>query len=344
MKHPLITILITTYNRSELLKYAIQSVLNQTLKDIEIIILDDASPDDTKSVVESYSDKRITYIRQTRNVGFTQNFKTGIKKAKGTYIFLLSDDDMILCPDSLEVLYREMRNIKAGVGAMSLLFYDTDIHKPTYLYSAKQGTFYLPSSPDNILKVFNWHFGFMSGNMYRRDLIRFSDIEDDLWVAHLKPLYRALISHGCIYLGNHFILGQISTHGNIKHLDVKVNHGYHLPKQIKMYKDLDANKDRQHIFTKMAVEGVGGSLIGIKYYSSNANTLTIASELMKLYPPIAYSPLYWIHLTTALLLPKFILAIIRSFHLIFQSNRLSPPFIPFIDIDTYLKPILKPSK
>ena len=223
MKHPLITVLITTYNRSELLRHAIQSVLNQTLKNIEIIILDDASPDDTKNVVASYSDKRITYLRQIKNVGFTQNFKTGIKKAKGTYIFLLSDDDMILCPDSLEVLYREMRNIKAGVGAMSLLFYDTDIHKPTYLYSAKQGTFSLPSSPDNILKVFNWHFGFMSGNMYRRDLIRFSDIEDDLWVAHLKPLYRALISHGCVYLGSHYILGHISTHGNIKHLDVRVN-------------------------------------------------------------------------------------------------------------------------
>ena len=343
MKYPLITVLITTYNRSELLRHAIQSVLNQTLKNIEIIILDDASPDDTKNVVASYSDKRITYLRQIKNVGFTQNFKTGIKKAQGTYIFLLSDDDMILRPNSLEVLYNEIKKVKAGVGAMSLLFYEHDMSKPTYRFSAKENTFHLPPSPSNMLKVFNWHFGFMSGNIYLRDLIRMSDIEDDLWVAHLKPLYRALISHGCLYLGSHYILGHISTHGNIKHLDVRVNDGYHLRKQIDMYKDLDTNKDRQKLFIKMAVEGVSGSLIGVKYYSSNINTLAIALELRRLYPSITHAASYWLNLIVALMLPKSILSIIRSLHLVFKSHQLSSIITP-IGIDTYLKFILKPSK
>lgn len=339
MKQPLITVLITTYNRSELLRHAIQSVLNQTLKDIEIIILDDASSDDTKSVVASYSDKRITYIRQKKNVGFTRNFKTGIKKASGTYIFLLSDDDMILRPDSLSILYNEMKKKKAGVGAMSLLFYKNDMSKPTYFYSAKQGTYYLLPSPDNILKVLHWHFGFMSGNMCRRNLIQISDIEDDLWVAHLKPLYRALISHGCVYLGSHYILGQISTHGNIKHLDVQVNNGYHLLKQIKMYKDLDANKDRQNIFTKMAVEGVSGSLIGVKYYSSNKNLLDIVRELVDIYPPIMHYPLLLVNFAVAFITPKLVLSHVRSIRISFQSNRLSPT-ISSIGIETYLEPIL----
>ena len=215
--------------------------------------------------------------------------------------------------------------------------------KPTYLYSAKPNTYYLSPAADNILKVFHWHFGFMSGNMYLQDLIRMSDIEDDLWVAHLKPLYRALISHGCVYLGSHYILGHISSHGNIKHLDVEVNDGYHLCKQIDMYKELDENKGRQNIFIKMAVKGVGGSLIGVKYYSSNKNTLAIVSELKKLYPPITHSPSYWMQLITALLLPKSILVIIRSLHLLFKSHELSS-IIASIGIGTYLKPILNPHK
>lgn len=343
MKHPLITVLITTYNRSELLKHAIQSVLNQTLKNIEIIILDDASPDDTKNVVASYADKRITYLRQKRNIGFTKNFKTGIKKAKGTHIFLLSDDDMILQPNSLEVLYNEMKKTKAGVGAMSLLFYEHDMSKPTYLYSAKPNTYYLSPAADNILKVFHWHFGFMSGNMYLRDLIRMSDIEDDLWVAHLKPLYRALISHGCVYLGSHYILGHISSHGNIKHLDVEVNDGYHLRKQIDMYKDLDVNKDHQEAFIKIQVEGVCNSLIGVKYYSSNTNVIVIVKELKNLYPPIADSFQFWLYLIMALILPNFILTIMRSIYHSFQSNRLSST-ISSIGIESYLKPILNPHK
>ena len=108
-----------------------------------------------------------------------------------------------------------------------------------------------------------------------------------------------------------------------------------------MYKDLDTNKDRQKLFIKMAVEGVSGSLIGVKYYSSNKNILAIASELKKLHPPIAYSPSYWMQLIAALLLPKSILSIIRSLYLIFRSHQLSP-IISSIGINTYLKPILNP--
>ncbi|MDA1317288.1 MAG: glycosyltransferase family 2 protein [bacterium] len=343
MKQPKITVLITTYNRSELLKHAIQSVLNQTLKHIEIIILDDASPDDTKDVVASYIDKRITYIRQKNNVGFTQNFIAGIKNATGEYVFLLSDDDMILRSNSLEVLYKEMKIKNAGVGTMSLLFYENDMSKPTYLFSARKGVYYLPPSPDNILKVIHWHFGFMSGNMYQRRLIRMSDIEDDLWMAHLKPLYRALISHGCIYLGSHYILGQISTHGNIKHLDVHINNGYHLPKQIKMYQDLDGNSKRQKTYIKMAVTGVSRSLIGVKYYSSTSNMLVIASELRKLYPSINFSLIYWLNLIGALILPKSILSLIRTVRLVLQSNQLVST-IASIGIEKYLTLILKPSQ
>jgi len=341
MRRPLITVLITTYNRANLLQYAIQSVLNQTLKNIEIIILDDASFDNTKSVVATYADKRIIYLRQKENVGFTQNFKTGIKKAKGTYIFLLSDDDMILRSDSLATLYNEMKKKKAGVGSMSLLFYENNIKRPTYFFSAKKGIYFLPPSPSNILKVITWHFGFMSGNMCRRDLIKMADIEDDLWVAHLKPLYRALISHGCIYLGNHYILGQISTHGNIKHLDIRVNDGYHLSKQLHMYKDLDSSSDRLRIFTKLQVKGVSSSLIGIKYYSSNTNMFAIALKLKKFYPPIVYSLGFWLHFALALLLPKWVLSQIRSMRLSLRSNHLLST-ISSIGIKTYLNPILNP--
>jgi len=94
IKKPLVSIIIPTQNRASLLKRAIQSVLNQTFQDFEIIIVDDNSKDNTKEIIRLFKDKRIKYIYKSRlphNPASTRN--EGIIKAKGKYIAFLDDDD-----------------------------------------------------------------------------------------------------------------------------------------------------------------------------------------------------------------------------------------------------------
>ena len=67
-----VSVVITTHNRSNLLSGAITSVLNQTFQDFEIIVVDDASKDDTKDVVQTFDDTRIRYIRHETNKGVTE--------------------------------------------------------------------------------------------------------------------------------------------------------------------------------------------------------------------------------------------------------------------------------
>ncbi|WP_218813696.1 glycosyltransferase family 2 protein [Rickettsiella endosymbiont of Dermanyssus gallinae] len=102
---PLFSIILTTYNRSQLLPRAIRSVLQQTFSDFELIIIDDHSTDNTQSVVAEFTDNRITYIQQDHNQGVSTARNTGIKQAKGEYLCFLDDDDEYL-PAFLQEIFQ----------------------------------------------------------------------------------------------------------------------------------------------------------------------------------------------------------------------------------------------
>jgi glycosyltransferase involved in cell wall biosynthesis len=94
--YPLISIAIPTYNRADsYLTQALQSALNQTYKNIEIIVSDNCSRDNTEMVVSTFNDKRIRYFRHKENIGANNNFNFCLKQAKGSYFLLLQDDDLI---------------------------------------------------------------------------------------------------------------------------------------------------------------------------------------------------------------------------------------------------------
>ncbi len=92
---PLVSIGIPTYNRARLLPGALNTLLRQTYKNIEYIISDNASTDDTETLMRAYAaeDMRITYIRQPKNIGAIANHEFVLKQAKGKYFMWASDDD-----------------------------------------------------------------------------------------------------------------------------------------------------------------------------------------------------------------------------------------------------------
>jgi glycosyltransferase involved in cell wall biosynthesis len=89
----LVTVIIPTRNRAALLARAIRSVQQQTYSNFEIIVIDDASGDDTRETVERLGDSRIRYIRHETNRGGSAARNTGISAATGEFIAFLDDDD-----------------------------------------------------------------------------------------------------------------------------------------------------------------------------------------------------------------------------------------------------------
>ena len=91
---PMVSVVMPTYNRANILHNSINSILNQTYKNFEFIIIDDGSIDNTKEIVSSYNDKRIRYYQNKTNKGISYSRNKGFNKARGKYIMIMDDDDI----------------------------------------------------------------------------------------------------------------------------------------------------------------------------------------------------------------------------------------------------------
>jgi glycosyltransferase involved in cell wall biosynthesis len=98
---PKVSVIIPTYNREDFMAEAVQSVLDQTFQDFEIIVVDDGSTDNTKKLLEQIGDHRIIYVNQ-ENRGSPAARNKGIIISKGGYIAFLDSDDIWL-PENLEI-------------------------------------------------------------------------------------------------------------------------------------------------------------------------------------------------------------------------------------------------
>ncbi len=112
---PTVSVIIPTYNRPDLVKKAIQSVLNQTYHDFEIIVVDDGIKKRAEEAVKSFSNQQIRYIKHPQNRGGAAARNTGIRASGGRFIAFLDDDDEWL-PEKLEIQMKEFANTPAEVG------------------------------------------------------------------------------------------------------------------------------------------------------------------------------------------------------------------------------------
>ncbi len=118
---PKVSVVMTVYNSQKYLKEAIESILNQTFRDFEFIIVDDASTDQAAEIIRSYKDQRIILLTNSRNLGQTKSLNIGIRRAQGQYIARMDADDICeLTRLQLQVEYLEAHKDIALVGSWAL--------------------------------------------------------------------------------------------------------------------------------------------------------------------------------------------------------------------------------
>ncbi len=100
---PKVSIVLPTYNGARYLGQSIESCLNQTYRDIELIIVDDGSTDATPEIIESFKDPRIKYIRHKKNQRLPGALNTGFRYSTGEYLTWTSDDNQFL-PEAIEIM------------------------------------------------------------------------------------------------------------------------------------------------------------------------------------------------------------------------------------------------
>lgn len=191
---PTISVILSTYNRDYGLPIAIESILNQTYKDFEFIIINDGSTDQTDRVIKAYTkrDPRIIYLKNDKNKGLIYSLNRGLKTAQGTFIARMDDDDASIpqrFERQLQILQKhpELTVLGSNIGGKGSKF-KVDFEKDPILIRPEE------------LEI-NTYFSSGLAHptiMIRRDFLRDNDIwyPEDYLYAEDCGLYKRILEKG----------------------------------------------------------------------------------------------------------------------------------------------------
>ncbi|MCT2347464.1 glycosyltransferase family 2 protein [Bacillales bacterium AN1005] len=207
---PLITIFMPVYNTEKYIAESINSILNQTYKNFELLIIDDGSSDRSVEIIKSYKDNRVNLIRNEKNMGLPYTRNLGLKMAKGDYIAIMDSDDI----SDRERLERQLNillennNISVVISNFKLLY-----------SSGKRKKSGLPQfSPEEIkAQLLFRNYILNSSAMISKDFLLKNEItyHEDFFACQDYMFWIDCIKHGNIARDNYYLLEYRTGHENI---------------------------------------------------------------------------------------------------------------------------------
>ncbi|UCV05492.1 glycosyltransferase family 2 protein [Dechloromonas denitrificans] len=202
---PKISVVMPVYKVERYVAHSIQSVLDQSMDDWELILVDDASPDASAEVIAKFTDQRIRYLKHENNKGLAEARNTGIHAAQGDYIALLDSDDVAL-PDRLAKQVRFLEN-NPGVGLVGTWAELID-------EAGNKAGLRSNPYPDNLLRpMLVFRNPFIASSL----MIRKNALPTDLFRTMLAEDYdltsRIAENWDIVYLPNYLIQYRINTQG-----------------------------------------------------------------------------------------------------------------------------------
>lgn len=210
----LVSVVIPTHNRQDLIQRAVDSALAQTYQQIEVIVVSDGSTDDTASVVNKIcsSDKRVSFIEYSPGKGGNHARNTGIKAAKGEWVAFLDDDDEWHAAKIEKQL--EVANQDDGIGLICtgmLAIYDgdgsTSVYIPDTPYDASKAIL-LRNTIGSTTTVMMKHELLDACGMFDEDLMAKQDY--DLWVRACQMTKVGVVKEPCVNYHNLVSNNQVS--------------------------------------------------------------------------------------------------------------------------------------
>ena len=194
--NPKISIIMPLYKGGKYLYYSLRSIQNQKMKDIEIILIDDNSPDDTLSIINEYmkKDPRIRLIKNEINRKVLFSKSIGALNAKGKYIIQLDQDDIFIRDDVFDILYSEAENNNLDLVQMR------DITKSNFHFNKK-----------SIVNCVGQHYIYPKNNQFKKQ----PELKDTLFINNNIFLLWGLLIRADIYKEAIYKLWNIIVNYNI---------------------------------------------------------------------------------------------------------------------------------
>ena len=208
---PKISVIIPVYNVEKYIQECIESVMNQTFKDIEIICINDCGLDNSIKIVEALAQKddRIKILKHKYNKGVGPARNTGIKNAKGDYIFFLDSDDYLYDKDLLENLYNKA--IATNVDFVTINYLESIDELAETTFNSNKTIKVSLKNFSKVLDIFSivvWGMLFKT-SFLKEKILKFIDSkeihEDDGFTIKLlsaMPTYTAISQYGYFYRQN----------------------------------------------------------------------------------------------------------------------------------------------
>lgn len=323
-KKPFFSIVIPTYNRASDLQFALYCIFRQTFSNYEIVISDNCSTDDTRSLIDKLGSKKIKYSRTKKTLGNALNIKRAIKKAKGKYVFLHSDDDFLPYKNSLEEIHKGIITHNPGyvrVNYMSLSLdrkriFSYKVNKPfirneyvpPFLKNKKVLEFIVDSDPF-----------FITGIIFKNILpsnIKIVDSDPAPWI---EILFYMVKNFGACFITQQHIVAFWSRRKikkNAKHhIFVLINGKLRAENYFNVVKE-KLNKEEYSTFLHNELMHLYVRLFPvIKVNVGNKIMLQMSVRIRLLDPTMKKSFIYWIYLVGPLLVPRKFLEIVRNIYL-----------------------------
>ena len=216
-QRPLISVCIPCYNGAEFLGRTLESVLAQTFTDFELVLADDKSTDDTISVIERFTDGRIKFTQNERNLGLGLNWNQVLSRSVGKYVKLLCEDD-VLHPECL-ARQAEILEDPSNSGVVLAICNRKIIDADDKVILSRSLPF--PSGLTNgatlIRRSVRWGsnlIGEPAVGMFRRDMLERTDMCDagNPYLSDLS-LWAQLLKHGDAFLDERYLAAFRISHG-----------------------------------------------------------------------------------------------------------------------------------
>lgn len=243
-KNPKLSIVITTYNRLNFLKQALQSVLNQSYRNYEIIIIDDCSTYETYEWINSLKYENLYYVRNNVNRGVGFNRKYGYLKSRGNYIIFMDDDDYYIDNDfflkSINILEeRNNLNLAFVSGNANILMDSSNelIEKKLKLKGYVNNVDYLINFQDTYSKPFSTFT-----TIFNKDYLEKSNFSEMKMVNDSSIYLRALL------VGGAYIL--------YENIGVYRVHNSNLSKMLKVDFIIDNLREKRLVLKQMKIQNI----------------------------------------------------------------------------------------